>query len=342
MALSDDIPYVWVDTCCIDKSSSAELSEAINSMFRWYAKSEVCYAYLDDINGSSYIRELPTARWFTRGWTLQELIAPRNMIFFSKDWEVIGSKESLRKTLGRITTIPSTALSTTPPAYFSVAERMSWIAERETTKAEDLAYALLGLFDVHMPLLYGEGDRAFIRLQEEIMKYSDDQSLFSWVPTKTPLSESLEVVSVFATHPRQFKQMRRIEPSWRIRGETYALTNKGVRFQLLLSPFTPTASPGMQLYLAFLDISISEGNHAYRPGIILHKFAHPGQQYCRVGNVGLVFVYSDELLNTPKQTFYICHKIHSWDAIFIECYFGPYALGELERGNYKTRLADVN
>ncbi|OAL51660.1 HET-domain-containing protein [Pyrenochaeta sp. DS3sAY3a] len=181
IALNHRISYVWVDTCCIDKSSSAELTEAINSMFKWYKKAKVCYAYLDDVNISSYEQELPKARWFTRGWTLQELIAPENMIFFSKDWEVIGSKESLVEALESITTIPNDALCNAPLDGFSVAERMSWIAERETTKAEDLAYALLGIFEVHMSLAYGEGDKAFLRLQEEIMKYSDDQSLFLWL-----------------------------------------------------------------------------------------------------------------------------------------------------------------
>ncbi|KAI1187385.1 ankyrin repeat-containing protein [Nemania serpens] len=169
LAKANGYKYVWVDTCCIDKRSSAELSEAINSMYRWYEEADVCYAYLADVSSLSNFSD---SRWFTRGWTLQELIAPSNVIFFDRDWQVIGNKADLHNfflgdSLG----------------YASVAQRMSWAASRETTRIEDRAYCLLGIFGIYMPMLYGEGDRAFIRLQEEIMKGMDDHSLFAWRST---------------------------------------------------------------------------------------------------------------------------------------------------------------
>ncbi|KAF2681715.1 HET-domain-containing protein, partial [Lentithecium fluviatile CBS 122367] len=187
-ALSEGLAYAWVDTCCIDKTSSSELSEAINSMFRWYKKAEACYAYLDDIDVIFWDKsidlidekDLAKARWFTRGWTLQELIAPRKVVFYIKGWKCVGNKSSMKAKLARITGVNERSLTGFLPNV-RVAERMSWAAGRETTKGEDMAYCLMGIFDVNMPLMYGEGgEKAFIRLQEEIMKDSDDQSLFAW------------------------------------------------------------------------------------------------------------------------------------------------------------------
>ncbi|KAF2264191.1 HET-domain-containing protein, partial [Lojkania enalia] len=181
-ALNDGLQYVWVDTCCIDKSSSSELSEAINSMYMWYKRAQVCYAYLDDIDIIDLMEEkdLAQARWFTRGWTLQELIAPKNVMFYIKGWNYVGNKMSMKGKLSRITRIDEATLVTGNLEGVSVARRMSWAANRVTTRTEDLAYCLMGIFDVNMPLLYGEGEKAFVRLQEEIMKDSDDQSLFAW------------------------------------------------------------------------------------------------------------------------------------------------------------------
>ncbi|KAK3346002.1 heterokaryon incompatibility protein-domain-containing protein [Lasiosphaeria hispida] len=170
--------YVWVDTCCIDKTSSAELSEAINSMYRWYEEAGECYAYLADVPSKV---EFSKSRWFTRGWTLQELIAPSTVIFFNEDWEALGTKESLRQAISDCTRIPvGILLGEDDLEMFSIAQKMSWAARRETTRVEDRAYCLLGIFGIHMPLIYGEKETAFIRLQEEIMKISDDHSLFAW------------------------------------------------------------------------------------------------------------------------------------------------------------------
>lgn len=192
MASQAGTPYAWVDTCCIDKSSSAELTEAINSMYRWYGGSEICYAYLSDLPASASVdsdtlhNALKKCRWFFRGWTLQELIAPRDVYFFDMEWNYIGSKRDLTPSLESITGInQNILLHEQPLKSVVVAERMSWAAHRKTTRVEDTAYCLLGIFDVNMPLLYGEEERAFRRLQEEIIKSTDDLSIFAWTVPKT-------------------------------------------------------------------------------------------------------------------------------------------------------------
>ncbi|KAH8883686.1 hypothetical protein GQ53DRAFT_786674 [Thozetella sp. PMI_491] len=176
-ARRDGLQYFWVDTCCIDKASSTELSEAINSMFRWYRDAARCYVYLIDVprgtHGSDWQADFSNSVWFTRGWTLQELIAPASVEFFSRDGERLGDKSSLERQIQSATNIPLDALRGYPLSNFSVPERMSWIRSRETTRDEDKAYSLLGIFDIHMPLLYGEGrERAFRRLEEEIINSS--------------------------------------------------------------------------------------------------------------------------------------------------------------------------
>lgn len=169
-------------SCCIDKTSSAELTEAINSMFRWYKKSEVCYVYLSDVSSCDYILEqFKKARWFQRGWTLQELIAPDNVIFYSKEWHQFGTKAGLSAFISDITNIGPLFLDSENLASASIAQKMSWASKRETSRPEDIAYCLLGIFDVNMPLIYGEGTKAFLRLQEEIMTtYPYDFTIFAW------------------------------------------------------------------------------------------------------------------------------------------------------------------
>jgi ankyrin repeat protein len=177
-AADDGLDYFWVDTCCIDKTSSAELSEAINSMYMWYGAAEVCYAYLADVTS---LDSLPNSRWFTRGWTLQELIAPTEVEFFNEEWECLGTRSELSKFVQGCTGIPERVfLESTSLDSFSVAQKMSWAANRVTTRVEDRAYCLMGIFGINMPLIYGEGENAFIRLQEEVMRVTDDHSLFAW------------------------------------------------------------------------------------------------------------------------------------------------------------------
>ncbi|KAI1118298.1 hypothetical protein F5Y14DRAFT_438694 [Nemania sp. NC0429] len=174
-ARRDGLRYFWVDSCCIDKSSSAELTEAINSMFAWYHRATKCYAYLSDVSitcdfsRSRWKQEFKRSRWFTRSWTLQELLAPASVDFFSREGERLGDKTTLREEICSISGISVQALQGTPLSNFSVSERMSWAGKRVAKREEDEAYSLLGIFDVHMPLIYGEGrSKAFIRLRKEI------------------------------------------------------------------------------------------------------------------------------------------------------------------------------
>ena len=175
----DDLQYFWVDTCCIDKSSSAELSEAINSMFRWYHESAKCYVYLSDVSISGFGNDqsFQKSKWFTRGWTLQELIAPASVEFFSKEDQWLGDKQSLEQNLHEVTGIAIQALRGSSLSCFGVDERMSWAAKRQTKRGEDAAYSLLGIFDIHMPLIYGEGrEKAMKRLRKEIKQSLKDDS----------------------------------------------------------------------------------------------------------------------------------------------------------------------
>jgi hypothetical protein len=230
-AAKDGLEYFWVDTCCIDKSSSAELSEAINSMYNWYENATKCYAYLSDVSylGGNYPKEpvmveFSKSRWFKRGWTLQELIAPSEVVFFSKEWSPIGTKSSLTKDLTEITGIDRQVLGGAHPSVSSIADRMSWAAKRETTRDEDIAYSLLGIFDINMPLLYGEGKKAFIRLQEEIMKVSDDQSIFAW-KSSDPISHS----GLLATYPEHFDTSKGITSPGLLKGSrSSSTTSRGI------------------------------------------------------------------------------------------------------------------
>jgi hypothetical protein len=181
----DGLDYFWVDTCCIDKANNTELSEAINSMFRWYQNAAKCYVYLSDVeynisdaNNEASLRWKPAfrkSRWFTRGWTLQELLAPASVEFYSKEGALLGKKEKLQDTIHEITGIPVEALSGYALSKFDVAERFSWAQKRQTTREEDGAYCLLGIFGTYMSLIYGEGkDNAIIRLQRKVQEASED------------------------------------------------------------------------------------------------------------------------------------------------------------------------
>ncbi|KAM7217519.1 Heterokaryon incompatibility protein (HET) domain containing protein [Rhypophila decipiens] len=229
--------YAWVDTCCIDKTSSSELSETINSMFRWYQNSAVCLAYLDDIDSRMEGAEpagvlypfLSGSKWFRRGWTLQELIAPSIVDFYDKDWRKFGTKShpEFLDVLTRITKIPVGVLGN-PDKVTSctVAQRMSWASERETTRVEDMAYSLIGIFGINMPMLYGEGPRAFIRLQEEISKETNDLTLFCWTLEDDP---SVREHGIFALSPSYFRSAHNlVSLSWAIPRE-FSLVNGGIR-----------------------------------------------------------------------------------------------------------------
>ncbi|KAM7213302.1 Heterokaryon incompatibility protein (HET) domain containing protein [Rhypophila decipiens] len=229
LARQRKLKYVWIDTCCIDKTSSAELSEAINSMFNWYAQSYVCFAQLSDLRPGLGItaKDLAHCRWISRGWTLQELIAPGNLELYDAEWTLRGTKHQFWQAIQEASGISKDGLlnfkrildSSEGPG-FPVAQRMYWASRRETTRPEDMAYCLFGLFDVNMPLLYGEGGlKAFMRLQSAILEATQDLSILAWkLPDDSPLlrqsdgidkmevdQETTETAcGVLAPHPNAF------------------------------------------------------------------------------------------------------------------------------------------
>ncbi|KAK3305100.1 uncharacterized protein B0T15DRAFT_554966, partial [Chaetomium strumarium] len=203
----DGLKFFWVDTCCIDKSNSTELQEAINSMFRWYHNAAKCYAYLADVSTLSldvgdesiWVPAFRASRWFTRGWTLQELIAPISVEFFSRENVRLGDRKSLEQHIHDVTGIPLRALHSSPLSEFSVPDRMAWVEKRNTTREEDKAYSLFGIFDVQLPLLYGEGEqKAFRRLREEIRKASSREQTYDQ-------SEDRCLADLRSTDPRHDK-----------------------------------------------------------------------------------------------------------------------------------------
>ncbi|KAI8943117.1 hypothetical protein NX059_001148 [Plenodomus lindquistii] len=236
--------HIWCDVCCIDKSSSAELQEAINSMYRWYRDADVCIVYLEDVarpdrsnnaSASSIAKAaFQSCRWATRNWTLQELIAPAVCRFYFQDWTLMGEKVEYLNELSEVTGIPVYVLEDRRSvSEVSVAERMSWAAHRESTRLEDTAYSLLGIFDIHMPLLYGEGEKAFLRLQEEILKTTDDYSLFAWCATTTHQSTYR---GLLARSPLEFQNCRSIEREDVVSTLPIGSTPIGFRVQLEFLP----------------------------------------------------------------------------------------------------------
>jgi hypothetical protein len=240
-ALKDGYAWVWVDTCCIDKSSSAELSEAINSMFNWYKKAGVCYAYLSDVpplnlshknvyNGTGSL-PFRQSRWFTRGWTLQELLAPSEVFFYAQDWTFIESRSWIEPIILDITGIRLRDWETA-----CVAQKMSWASARKTTRVEDAAYCLMGIFGVNMPPLYGEGENAFLRLQNEIMRISDDESIFAW-RNRRQIDESS---GLLALSPAAFEDSGRVHPlsshEHPFDGAPFSMSNRGLHLETYIFP----------------------------------------------------------------------------------------------------------
>jgi hypothetical protein len=231
--------FVWLDTGCINKQSSAELEESIRSMFRWYRNSSICIIHLGKTSSPYTMLNDP---WFKRGWTLQELLAPKVIKFFSKSWVPLTMHDNdtipdaqlgipLWRFISLITQIPVHQLHNFEPGTNDIRERMVWASKRETTRIEDMAYCLIGIFDIPLPIAYGEGRMAFQRLQAEIVQRSHDQGLFAW--NGSPSSYN----SMFAAGPEAFFPL-----DWPLLtvGEdvagsadpTYALTNHGLRIPL--------------------------------------------------------------------------------------------------------------
>ncbi|KAI8717860.1 HET domain-containing protein [Fusarium sp. LHS14.1] len=257
--------YAWVDTCCIDKSSSSELSEAINSMFRWYKGSKRCYAYLSDYPRSTIRSSFAGCKWFTRGWTLQELIAPTSLTFYNQDWKALGSKHELREEISRITRIPEDVLcGQRDVTEVNVVFRMSWAAGRETKRAEDIAYCLFGIFDVNLAMLYGEGQKAFLRLQEEICRRVHDWTLFAW---KTDTDQG-HGRGIFAYSPEEFKYAStEIHKEFPLAGDI-SVSSRGV----IIDNVQLSIIEGQGLVLPLnLFQKVSGQGHYVRGGIFLKK-----------------------------------------------------------------------
>lgn len=246
--------YAWADTCCIDKKSSAELGEAINSMYMWYERADICYAYLCDVQGQE---EIARSSWFTRGWTLQELLAPTKLHFYDSRWSPIASKYDLSAELESITGIPQLALHHFRHDDFCIAEKMAWAARRQTTREEDSAYCLLGLFNVNMPLLYGEGSKAFLRLQEEVMKVSTDLSILLWQGCASPMNGML------AAAPSSFKKDGRNSldlPSHKTLFNIpcgWTTNNAGLDIQLYIYPYLLTQETNKIFFVCVHEVGIS-------------------------------------------------------------------------------------
>ncbi|KAK1833048.1 heterokaryon incompatibility protein-domain-containing protein [Podospora conica] len=239
------LKYAWVDTCCIDKTSSAELSEAINSMFKWYQQAAVCFAFLEDWEPDQ--QTFDHCRWWTRGWTLQELVAPRQTVFFDRTWSMRGDLDSLHNEISDVSRIKKEVLTKLRPlSTVPVAVRMSWASRRETSREEDVAYCLMGIFDINMPMLYGEGPKAFLRLQEEIIKTTPDQTLFAWVAAE---NDTQQYTGILASSPGEFSHCSRIIDSvaWTPNSVDVktSISNRGIKTNLDL----------------FIDLV------AYRPGV---------------------------------------------------------------------------
>ncbi|TKA77916.1 hypothetical protein B0A49_05463 [Cryomyces minteri] len=297
-AKHDGFDYVWVDTCCIDKTSSAELTEAINSMYRWYQSAAVCYAYLSDVQaqvGSSGAPEsFRTSAWLTRGWTLQELLAPQNIVFYDQDWHPLGTKKSLISVIAQITGIESAILDGDSVLKCSIAQRMSWASGRTTTRIEDVAYCLMGLFDVNMPMLYGEGEKAFLRLQEETIRHSDEHSIFAW-PALDDRS------GLLAKSPAAFATCRHVKALGSREGHSaYFMTNRGLSIPLDMKPWSADT------YLAALHCvdeslrSESALNEETCVSIFLRRLAD-NDQYVRIRMKGLSFVQKECSMWQNKQ-----------------------------------------
>ena len=258
--------YLWADTCCIDKSSSAELSEAINSMCRWYQRSQACIVYLSDISkeGDFHLdKQLETSRWFSRGWTLQEYLAPAHLVFFDREWEPIVTRGRLKSSRFSFTArLPTTRTECQATIVdvksTALATKMFWAAGRSTTRTEDVAYSLLGLFDVNLPLLYGEGSRAFERLQQQILTQTQDFTLLAWgycMPLKDNTSQSL-----FATSPRDYQHCENLKmqdvKNHEAELSPFQMSNKGllVSLDVYYIPVTDWTTEAWYALLPCLDV----------------------------------------------------------------------------------------
>lgn len=255
-AAKEGLPFAWVDTCCIDKTSSAELQEAINSMFRWYADAKACYVFMSDVkmatpeesqDASAESRTLSAfkkSQWFSRGWTLQELLAPKDLTFYDREWYSLGTRSQRRSIVREITGIPEPFLIGFNPEWtlntdVCIAEVMIWASGRKTTRIEDKAYSLLGIFGVSMPMLYGEGTRAFSRLQEQLLSTRDDQTIFAWTGLGSPHPLSLALTDTPDDFVRLPPGYRWLAPTELDRRPPPVVSSEGIGIELLMQCVSP-------------------------------------------------------------------------------------------------------
>ena len=300
IAASDAFEYIWVDTCCIDKTSSAELSEAINSMYSWYRLSDVCYVYLADVSSNLGLKATEVAirrsRWFTRGWTLQELIAPPSVIFYDAHWYELGTKDSLEILISKITRIDGRVLRDADEMEaFSIAQKMSWASMRITTRIEDIAYCLLGIFGVHMPMLYGEGHHAFIRLQEEIMKSTEDHSIFVWTSDIVPTKGLLAHTPAWFQHSGNIVHSQ--TPAFPL--SPFSMTNKGIHLHLPVQ-----VNHSSKQCLAVINCHEIEDD-TKNLGIYLHRQAEGGNNFKRDAPLLLGEVDRAAIINLQQENVFV-------------------------------------
>ena len=259
--------YAWDDTCCINKENSSELNEAINSMYRWYQQSDVCIAYLEDVPDVPFIDSV----WFDRGWTLQELIAPRALQFYNRAWHEIGTKLERLPEISARTNIPQGILDhSAKPSAFSVAARFSWAASRVTTRVEDRAYSLLGILGVSIPSIYGEREQAFIRLQKAIVQQSKDESIFAWSMGSD--GDSRSCTGLFAPSPSAYVGCGDVIPTSESSG--FSEVNGELSITLFTFPYS------IDTYGAFL--ACTEKSFPGSRRVIFVSKLGAGNEYARV------------------------------------------------------------
>lgn len=310
-------------------------------MFAWYKKSRVCYAFLSDVNEGPKDISAPNSsfrksRWYRRGWTLQELIAPTRVLFFNSSWNFIGELvrgSTLSGVVSEITSIPSAFLEGLDPAKANVAMRMSWASARETRRKEDMAYSLLGIFDIKMPLLYGEGQKAFKRLQEELIRRTYDHTLLAWGILPWDEDDSSDdssddtsndkLFSVFATPVRDFANCGSLTLCPSPIGRDFQMTSVGLRIPLSLLP--PRPGETRESFIAVLDC-FSRKNPSRRIAIQLQKFTEDRKYLdCRslykgqiLQRIGRKLVVSDvPPYHTPSIYKYLSNTIHIADKSYV-------------------------
>jgi hypothetical protein len=305
VAADYEVSYLWNDTCCIDKKSSAELSEAINSMYSWYGGAKICMAYLNDVRaGENLEKEFTRSVWFTRAWTLQELIAPKDLAFFDCNWKHIGTKKSRAIIVKKVTGIPDKVLRD-PSALLSVNIRgkMSWASDRNATRPEDIAYSLMGIFNINMPLLYGEGTKAFARLQEEIIRRATEPSFLFWRHSIKPISP-ITITNLLASSPADFRSTQ--EEAW-FDDSSNGSSLKSIPMAPLLYLNTGRIALGLKnigleidamlvrYKLGIYGVVVGVGSSAPETVYVILIKRPPGQvEFYRIGTVQTIHFHRDE------------------------------------------------